>query len=90
MKTKVILIKSCGGLFLWKIIWDHGLFWAVRLGTLKPDNLQYNALDRWVAGMNNSSTKRQMFQVFFFHIFLQKSFQKSFQFITLFFIILQK
>ena len=33
---------------------------------LKSDNLQYNKLVRWVAGMNDSVTKRLMFQVLFF------------------------
>jgi hypothetical protein len=35
----------------------------------------------WVAGTNDSSTKHLMFQVFFFHNFLQNSLQKWFQFI---------
>ena len=34
----------------------------------KSDNLQYNTLGRWVAGTNDSSTKRLMFQVLFFFI----------------------
>ena len=38
---------------------------------LKSDNLQYDTVDRWVAGTNDLSTKRLMFQVFFFHNFLQ-------------------
>ena len=33
---------------------------------LKSDNLQYNTLGRWVTGTNDTSTKRLMFQVFFF------------------------
>ena len=42
---------------------------------------------RWVAGTNDSLTKRLMFQVlFFFHNFLQNSLQKSFQFIYFIFI----
>ena len=43
---------------------------------------------RWVAGTNDSSTKRLMFQVLlFFHNFLQNSLQISFQFIFLFFVL---
>ena len=34
----------------------------------KSDNLQYNTLDCWFAGTNDSSTKCLMFQVFFFMI----------------------
>ena len=53
----------------------------------KFDNLQYNMLGRWDAGPNDSSTKRLMFHVlFFFHNLLQKSLQKLFQFIFLFFL----
>ena len=53
---------------------------------LKSDNLQYNTLGRWIAGTNDSSTKRLMFQVLFFlHNFLQNSLQKLFQFNFLFF-----
>ena len=38
----------------------------------KSDNLQYNTLVRWVAGMNDSSTKRLKFQVLlFFHNFIK-------------------
>ena len=33
---------------------------------LKSVNLQYNVMVRWVAGTNDSSTKRLMFQVLFF------------------------
>ena len=33
---------------------------------LKSDNLQYNTLGRWVAGTNDSSTKRLMLQALFF------------------------
>jgi hypothetical protein len=48
----------------------------------KSDNLQYNMLVRWVAGTNDSSTKRLMFQVlFFFQNFLQNSLKELFQFI---------
>ena len=54
---------------------------------LKSVNLQYNTLGRLDVGTNESSTKRLMFQeLFFFHDFLQNSFQKSFQFIFFFFI----
>ena len=35
---------------------------------IKSDNLQYNTLVRWVAGMNDSSTKRLMFQALFIFI----------------------
>ena len=35
---------------------------------LKSDNLQYNTLGCWVAGTNDSSTKRLIFQVLFFFI----------------------
>ena len=35
---------------------------------LKSDNLQYNKLVRWADGTNDSSTKRLMFQEFFFII----------------------
>ena len=52
---------------------------------IKSVNLQYNTLGRLDNGTNKSSTKRLMFQVFFFHDFLQNSLQKSFQFISLFF-----
>jgi hypothetical protein len=52
---------------------------------IKSVNLQYNTLGRLDDGTNESSTKRMMFQVFFFHDFLQNSLQKSFQFIFLFF-----
>ena len=38
---------------------------------LKSDNLQYNMLALWLAGTNNSSTKRLMFQALFLHSFLQ-------------------
>ena len=64
---------------------------AVRwLHNQKSDNLQYNTLVCWVAGTNDSSTKRLMFQVLFFsHNFLQNSLQKSFEFIFLFFYINQ-
>ena len=42
----------------------------------KSDNLQFDMLVRWVAGTNDSSAKRLMFQVLlFFHNFFQKSFQ---------------
>ena len=43
---------------------------------MKSDNLQYNTLSRWVDGINDSSTKRLMFQVLFFYNFLQNSLQK--------------
>ena len=33
---------------------------------LKSDNLQYDTVDRWVAGTIDLSTKRLMFQVIFF------------------------
>ena len=46
----------------------------------KSDNLQYNTLGRWVDGTFISSTKRLMFQVFFFSWFLAKIFQFIFQF----------
>ena len=35
---------------------------------VKSDNLQYNTLGHWVAGTNDSSTKRLMFQALFFFI----------------------
>ena len=41
------------------------------LQILKSDTLQQNMLVCWAAGTNDSSTKRQMFQVFFCHNFLQ-------------------
>ena len=34
----------------------------------KSDNLQYYTLAHWVPGMNESSTKRLMFQTLFFFI----------------------
>ena len=36
------------------------------LSDLKSDNLQYDTLVRWVAGTNDSWTKRLMFQALFF------------------------
>ena len=36
----------------------------------KSDNLQYNTLDCWFAGTNDSSSKRLMFQALFFLCFL--------------------
>ena len=38
----------------------------------KSDNLQYNTLVCWADGTNDSSTKRLMFQVFFFFIISYK------------------
>ena len=35
---------------------------------IKSDNLHYNTLVHWANGTNDSSTKRRMFQVFFFII----------------------
>ena len=35
---------------------------------LKSDNLQYNTLAHWVAGMNDTLTMRLMFQALFFFI----------------------
>ena len=46
-----------------------------------PNEKGTNYKIRWVAGTIVSFTKRLMFQVLFFHIFLQNSLQKSFQFI---------
>ena len=61
------------------------LFWTGLVQ--KSDNLQYNTLVCWVAGMNDSSTNHQVFQVlFFFHNFLQNSLQKLFQFISFIFL----
>ena len=52
----------------------------------KSDNLQYNMLGRRVAGTNDSSTKRLMFQVLLFFIISCKTYcKKSFQFIFFFF-----
>ena len=49
-------------------------------------NLQYNTLVRWANWTNDSSTKRLMFQVwFFFHKILQNSLQKHFLFMFSFF-----
>ena len=58
---------------------------------IKSNNLQYNRLGRWVAGTNNSSTKRLMFQVLFFFIISCKILCKnSFNLFSYFSIILQK
>ena len=43
-----------------------GLFNPISFIHQKSDNLQYNTLVCWVAGMNDSSTKCLMFQVLFF------------------------
>ena len=50
---------------------------------LKSDNLQYDTLVRWFPGTNDSST-RHVQVLFFFHNFLQNSFQKLFQFFSIF------
>ena len=39
---------------------------STQLNLYKSDNLQYNTLVCWVTGMNDSSSKRLMFQVLFF------------------------
>ena len=54
----------------------------MRVTILKSVNLQYNMLGRLEDGTNESSTKSLIFQIFFFHDFLQNSLQKSFQFIS--------
>ena len=61
---------------------ESNKFWNVK----KSVNLQYITLGCLDDGTNESSTKRLMFQVFFFHDFLQNSLQKSFQFIFTFFL----
>ena len=85
------LFRSHGGWLRWIISSDQVLvFWFFKnlVTFYKSDNLQYDTLGRWVAGTNDSSNKRLMFQVlFFFQNFLHDSLQKSFQFIFLFFII---
>ena len=58
---------------------------------LKSDNLQYNMLDRLVAGTNNSSTKHLMFQILFFFIISCKILCKNrFNLVFQFFLNLQK
>ena len=67
---------------------NFSILMSIHTMIVKFDNLQYNTLGRWVAGTNDSLTKRLMFQVlFFFPDFLQNSLQKSFQFIFLFFLL---
>ena len=85
-----------------KCLYSRGWEWETKGATptsisifdsfdLKSVNLQYNTLGRFDNGTNKLSTKRLMFQVFFFSWFLTKFFAKSFQFIFLFFFIkLQK
>ena len=74
---------------LWQFRWWEGRrenIFHMFLAYLKSDNLQYNTLSRWVNGDD-----RLIDQViwcskyFFFHNFLQNSFQKSFQFILFFY-----
>ena len=49
--------------------WEFAIrlfFSQLEISHVKSDNLQYNTLARWVDGTNDSSTKRLMFQAFFF------------------------
>ena len=54
----------------------------------KSDNLQYGSLGRWDKWLIDQAS--DVSSIIFFHNFLQNSLQKLFQFIFLFFIILQK
>ena len=47
----------------------------------KSDNLQYNTLGRWDDRLIDQASDHLLFQVLFFHNFLQNSLQKSFPFI---------
>ena len=55
----MLKIKNCRWIFL---IWEQ----TSSFGTYKSVNLEYDTLVCWADGANLSSTKRLMFQVFFF------------------------
>ena len=66
--------------------YQNFLFWpSNESSSIESVNVQYNMLGHWVTGTNDSSTKRLMFQVLFFHnflpIFLQNRYNLFFHFL---------
>ena len=61
-KTALAMLRALMLIEMFAEIWNSQILVRV----LKSDNLQYNTLVHWVAGMNDSLTKRLMFQVLYF------------------------
>ena len=61
IETDIILLMDIRNIYC--------VFWFL-IKVQKSDNLQYNKLACWLAGTNDTSTKRLIFQAFFFHDFL--------------------